>query len=68
MASPFVQVSKIDSELGQESLERLQRSIEHADVEMIESHGNVQYKNRSLDNLVLPLLRSLKLQAIQHGK
>jgi hypothetical protein len=43
-------------------LEQLQNTINSAKVEKTEDNGNIQYSNESLDNLVFPLLRSLKLQ------
>ncbi|KAL3469049.1 hypothetical protein BJX99DRAFT_88820 [Aspergillus californicus] len=62
MTSAVVRVANIESEDGRKSLEQLQNTIGSADVVNAESNGNKQYSNKSLDNLILPLLRSLELQ------
>jgi hypothetical protein len=67
MPSPVVRVSNIESQDGQKSLEQLQNTINSAKVEKTEDNGNIQYSNESLDNLVFPLLRSLKLQVRRHA-
>jgi hypothetical protein len=61
-----VRVINIESQDGQKSLEQLQNTISSAKIEKTEGNGNIQYSNESLDNLVFPLLRSLKLQVGRH--
>lgn len=62
MARAFVRQMTIDSEAGQTSLSLVQEAIQNAEIEETEDNGNVNYKNRSLDESVGPLLKSLKLE------
>jgi hypothetical protein len=58
----FIHQRDIDSEDGQAAFKQVQDAMEGAEVDKIEENGNILYKNKPLDDLVRPLLTSLKLE------
>jgi hypothetical protein len=58
----FVHQMYIDSKDGQAALKQVQDAMEGAEVDKIDENGNLVYLNKPLDDLVRPLLTSLKLE------
>ncbi len=58
----YVRQMYIDSEAGKAAFQQVQEAIDGAEVDNIDENGNINYKNKPLDDLVRPLLTSLKLE------
>ncbi|KAL4784376.1 hypothetical protein BJX76DRAFT_221117 [Aspergillus varians] len=58
----FVRQMYIDSEAGQAALKQVQKVIDEAQIDKVDVNGNINYLNQPLDDLVRPLLTSLKLE------
>jgi hypothetical protein len=63
----FVHQMYIDSKDGQAALKQVQDAMEGAEVDKIDENGNLVYLNKPLDDLVRPLLTSLKLEVCDTG-
>lgn len=63
----YVRQMYIDSDAGQAALQQVQEAIDESEINNVDEKGNINYKNKPLDDLVRPLLTSLKLEIHHMG-